>query len=286
MYDPKSVAHEIRYPWPAHSKKWCDARGLSPNDFVRTYRANFITIWHNDPERTGTGNRTDDSCGWFDRTPGPYSDAVAYLLADQTFMHDVKLALDRHDLTTAPFYEGISEAPIRYNRLSAADTLAVVWMVAQSLELRRWWNGQNGKRGAHGSPWFRRAFMRRRSIVEVAADLALDPLDNLSSVDTPERMVRLTAAALNRRFRPWWRHPRWHVHHWSFQVHPLQQLRRYLFDRCSGCGKGFAYGESPVSNGASRESGQQKLWHMNCHSSATLAPSAASGEWDASTKRA
>jgi hypothetical protein len=39
-------------------------------------------VWHIDPEKRGTGNRTDDSCGWFDRTPGDYADAVAYLLKD------------------------------------------------------------------------------------------------------------------------------------------------------------------------------------------------------------
>lgn len=56
MHDPMTVAFEIRYPW---RKYGADA----PNDFLREYRAPFITIWHVDPEKRGD----DDSCDWFGR---------------------------------------------------------------------------------------------------------------------------------------------------------------------------------------------------------------------------
>jgi len=59
MHDPSSVAHEIKYPWRKYGKK-------GTNDFDRSYRETFITIWHRDPEIGGS----DDSCGWF--TP-PFS---------------------------------------------------------------------------------------------------------------------------------------------------------------------------------------------------------------------
>jgi hypothetical protein len=59
--------------------------------------------------RPWIGNRTDDSCGWFDRTPGDYTDAVAYLLKDQSFMHGVRLIIARREAMPYPFYEGISE---------------------------------------------------------------------------------------------------------------------------------------------------------------------------------
>jgi len=267
-YDPKTVAFDIKFPWK---------RGLMSKDGRRVggYSPTFITIWHNDPEKPGTGNRTDDSCGWFDRTPGPYADAVKYLLADQTFMHDVKGVIARRDLTQAPFYEGISEKPLYFHRLSAADTFALVAMVAQELELRRWWNGQNGKRGAHGSPFWIRLFMRKRPVLEFAAGLALHPLDNLSSVEDAEAAVRLVAAALNRHFRPWWRHPRWHIHHWSFQIHPLQALRRFLFERCASCGKGYPYGYSPIGTW-----GGDETFHHECYAATALGPSSADGKVD------
>lgn len=233
MYDPSTVAFDIKYPWKAGSERF-------------SYRPSFITIWHEDPEKPGTGNRTDDSCGWFDRTPGPFADAVSYVLKDKSFMHDVGLTLKRRKRVPYPFYEGISEEQLYGNRLSAGDAFALVVMIASELELRRWWNGQNGKRGACEDVWLK-TFTRKRSVTDFAAGLALHPLDNLSHVEAAESMVRLTAAALNRHFRPWYRHPRWHVWHWRLQIHPLQQLARVLFDRCATCGKGFRWGYSPTS---------------------------------------
>jgi hypothetical protein len=250
MHDPSTLAFDIKYPWKSRGD----------------YRESFISIWHVDPEKPDTGNRSDDSCGWFDRTPGPFADAVNYLLRDQGFMHDVKNVIARRDLVQAPFYEGISERPLHYHRLSAADSLAVVWMIASALEMRRWWNGQNGKTGASRSFWMRR-LRRQRPVVEIAANLALNPIDNLSSVEEPEAMVRLIAAALNRHFRPWWRHPRWHVWHWKIQVRPLQKLNRFLFERCASCGRGYPYGYSPIGTWEG-----DKTFHHECYSRDALVP--------------
>lgn len=50
-----------------------------------------------------------------------------------------------------------------------------------------------------------------------------------------------------RRPRPWYRHPRWHVHHWKVQVHFTQALKRYLFSRCSKCGGRFTWNYAPMS---------------------------------------
>jgi len=50
-------------------------------------------------------------------------------------------------------------------------------------------------------------------------------------------------AGLIMRDRRWWfQHPRWHVWHWQIKVEPLLQIKRWLFSRCAGCRKGFAYG--------------------------------------------
>lgn len=40
---------------------------------------------------------------------------------------------------------------------------------------------------------------------------------------------------------------RWHVHHWSVQVHPWQAIRRWVFDRCRVCHRGFPYGYCPTT---------------------------------------
>ena len=70
--------------------------------------------------------------------------------------------------------------------------------------------------------------------------------------------------------RPWYRHPRWHFWHWQFQVHPWQTLRRWLFTRCAGCGRRFAWGESPITNQWETPKpkfmrGETGLYHDCCH---------------------
>lgn len=64
--------------------------------------------------------------------------------------------------------------------------------------------------------------------------------------------------------RPWFRHPKWHIHHWRIQVHCLQKLRRWLFERCAGCGKGYSWGYCPTSNW-----GGKPTWHSECYGKAS-----------------
>ncbi|WP_298800147.1 hypothetical protein [uncultured Devosia sp.] len=223
MHDPLTQAFDIRLPWPG-----------------RAYGIPLVTIWHVDPEKPCRGQRSDDSCGWFDRRPREYADAVIYLLNDNEFMHDLKRSIATRKPVTG--YHGHT-----FPRMPAGEVLAATLMVANYLELRRWWNGQDGKAGAHASFWLRH-FTRRRKVGSIAADLALDPLDNLSATEDAEGMVRIVAACLHRRFKPWWRHPRWHVHHWTVQIHLWQTFRRWALSRCCKCGGRFAWGESPTSD--------------------------------------
>jgi hypothetical protein len=51
MFDPLSVAIEIKYPW----------RNKPSEFFPKGYRDTFITIWHKDPCSDGS----DNSCDWF-----------------------------------------------------------------------------------------------------------------------------------------------------------------------------------------------------------------------------
>lgn len=212
-------------------------------------------IWHIDAERRTEGQRTDDSCGWFDRRPREYGDAVTYLLRNETTMHEINLILARKVETLAPYYKGISERQISYPRLPAADCLALCLMVTHELENRRWWNGQDGNGGASDKLW-RKWLTRRRRVGGIAFDLALSPLDNLSSVDSAEEVIRLIAGALARRFKPWWKHPRWHVHHWKVNFDLPRNLRR-MFQRCGHCGGRLGFGYCPTIVGS-------KTCHGDC----------------------
>lgn len=67
--------------------------------------------------------------------------------------------------------------------------------------------------------------------------------------DSPEHRAfqPLKDAIRALRVREGWRiHPRWHVWHWRFQVHPLQQFKRWAFSRCCKCGRRFTWGYSPM----------------------------------------
>jgi len=55
MYDPMTVAHEIKRPWPQKVKS------LDPKGW--RYFPAILVIWHVDPETDGS----DDSCDWFNR---------------------------------------------------------------------------------------------------------------------------------------------------------------------------------------------------------------------------
>jgi hypothetical protein len=59
--------------------------------------------------------------------------------------------------------------------------------------------------------------------------------------------------------RPWWKHPKWHIHHWRVQVHVIQALKRWLFARCSKCGGRFKWREGAVGNWGGGE-----IWHIRC----------------------
>lgn len=71
--------------------------------------------------------------------------------------------------------------------------------------------------------------------------------------------------------RPWWKHPRWHFRHWRFQVHPIQDLQRWLFSRCAKCGKRFAWGYAPIASGWNLPGprwfrGERGVYHHECQS--------------------
>lgn len=257
-YHPETLAFSFP-PYPRggaslrnHPKPWSMGRAL----YALKPWIGF-DVWHIDPEKPAQGQRTDDSCGWFDRRPREYAEAVNELLRDTAAMHDIRLTLDRRKTVPMPFYEGISEPHTDpdtvqgYPRLTQADTLALVLMVARQLERTRWW------RKRYPASWWKRPFIRERNVNEVAFDLALNPVDNLSSSDDAACLVRLIAGALHRHFKPWWKHPRWHVHHWQVNVDLARNLRR-MFQPCATCGKRLGFGVSPG------DPGDGTHHHMKC----------------------
>ncbi len=151
------------------------------------------------------------------------------------------------------------------------------------------WHVDPEKDGTDNSCWKRRPRGREKALFEAiresiwdletvigngpvfGSDLYPDIADQ-GPLGTPfEKLRNIQAAWLYKPGRPW----RWHVWHWRFQIHPLQNFKRWAFSRCEKCGKRFGWGESPVSG---QWSGTGPLWFRSeKHVRHGSAPVAASG---------
>lgn len=239
MHDPCTVAFDIPNPFSWYFDKFTyeKQKKLGKDKFdrfnINGYKMNtLITVWHVDPETDGS----DDSCGYSSPkftesdkklikefvdwdVPHPYFSA--------SYLKDTAVVLD-------PEYPSLKS-------ISAGECLALVQAVWAMIAWRK----------------DRRNDLTTAELWECVS-LATSPMDNLRRTlardDEYEKgsqvrnFIMSVFRAYNRHHRPWYKKPKWHVHHWKLQIHPTQQLRRFLFDRCNICKKGFKYGEAPGSS--------------------------------------
>lgn len=247
MYDPSTVAFEIKYPWRrAPSAFW-----------PKGHRDTFVTIWHEDPElpSSKTGLRSDDSCGWF-RPPTTAEEREKF----RKIGGEVYSTIFEKQCRTR---EGADYAHICYEP-TTRDAI--------------YWSWRRIKREHTNHAWQfggQRNYLSAAELEEIYS-LSSNPVDNLRAsvarIQDQESFSKffLNVYSLYRRFcRPWYRHPRWHFWHWRLQVHPWQKLRRRLFSRCATCGKPFTYGYSPTTNSWDRERprwfrSESDVHHMEC----------------------
>lgn len=208
------------------------------NDFEREYRESFITVWHRDPEKNGD----DDSCGW--SYPEPPEDLVKKLESDLTF-------LCRED-----------KEALRYQRANEGPQMwRLLWLQRASF-------------------WDRKKGLSARQIAGLlyADSFPGNREDTWQPSDDLHREAWIIARVYHQAIRPWWQHPRWHVWHWRLQMHPTRALKRWLFSRCSVCGKGFTWGYAPLSDswhgtGPRWFRGERDVRHFDCHHPASAAGS-------------
>lgn len=198
----------------------------------------LVTIWHVDPETDGT----DDSCGYTFPKPS---------------MENKKIIFEavKWDISN-PFYSSpympLTQVDPKYNysQTLAGDTVAHI--AAAWLHIK--WCHKKNKKLSSGE------------ITEIFK-LGVTPDDNLRSIlsDMEEQSEYRVTRFLNcvmRSYlayhRPWWKHPKWHIHHWEFQIHPYQKLKRMLFERCAICNSRFKWGYAPISN-------NKLLYHHDCY---------------------
>lgn len=222
MHDPMTVAHEIK--WPISFRK----NSISGEKYYNP----LITIWHIDPEKDGT----DDSCGWFKRAHH----------GDQVLLERIKkdFAFDFQYWFNDAGYPKFSTIAIAVDMYSKA-----AWALFKFNRRRH------------------RRFMRKYlyDIIHFAENHvdSLHPAITMKyGVESKDARVNHFAAIIYgdilRKITPWYKHPRWHIHHWKIQFHPWQNFKRRHFDKCCICGKrGFK--SSPMSDWDGT-----KMWHQEC----------------------
>lgn len=189
-------------------------------------------VWHIDPEKPGPGNRTDNSCGWFPRdlTP-PIQKAVDQLLGggwegERRMVENAMLRAGPYDAR----YSSIKRMPAGEGYAMALMMLTLIDRL--SLRGRRYhWR--------RDSEW--KAQLR---VQRLAQRLTLNDTDSLLEIDEPERFIKLLAVAYRRDIRPWWKHPRWHVHHWKIHFDLGRNIKR-MFEPCATCRRPLGFGYSP-----------------------------------------
>lgn len=239
MHDPMTVAFDIRLPlW------W------------REYKPTIVTIWHVDPERDGS----DDSCGWFMRAQ--HGDPAVLEKIVKRFEGDWDKVFKSD--SNRVFLCGLF-TPNGEPHFSVPGVVLNLFFYAACEVFNS--NGRTNWRRA-------KRFMSKHLLdillfAENPTDSLYDtltrkfevgcqePYTKTSRDDRIRSLAGIIYAWILRAERPWWKHPRWHLHHWKIQIHPLQSFKRWLFSRCEQCGKRFGWGESPI---ASSWYGTGPLW--------------------------
>jgi hypothetical protein len=245
MHDPMTVAFDIKYPWK-------DKTG---------YRNTFITIWHVDPET----DRSDDSCGWFLRPRHLDKKVLDKIVKEFSFDWDGFFETEDKKYNCGLFLE---------NGQPHFSVIGITINLFYKAALEVFRSRQKGS----GYKYQKKAMRYiQRNLAEILF-FAENPVDSLfnsitrkfeegckeeytpqAREDRIRSMAGVVYSYIERDLRPWYKHPRWHIHHWKIQIHPLPKISRFLFDRCCICGKRFGYRESPIGNWEGN-----KIWHSKC----------------------
>ena len=221
-----------------------------PNPFLpkrHGYRPPIITIWHVDPETDGT----DDSCDWFGRKPTKrQQEALRWLAKDEA----------REPWFTAHVGKRIDD-PVKAEALARGAYLMTALTMRVDVTIDE--AEREANRLIHNPMDNCRSLFAYQSGYH-----GNDDRDDYWREEHAYDLFRVMAGAIIRNHRPWYRHPRWHIHHWEIQVHPVQHFKRWTFSRCTKCGGRFRWGESPVGpwsgDGPRWFKPEPGVHHMHC----------------------
>ena len=251
MHDPSTVAFEIYYPW--HKRFWqTDSQYMMEKN--SKFHTPFITIWHEDPETDGS----DDSCGWFMRSKHGDKKILEKIIKEFEFNWDSNWTSENNNR----YYTGYFRPDGTMNMSIHGIVLDLFFRAAHIV-----FNCNHKKKDKYINKNLARILhfaenpidSLHTSITRKFENACGEPYSEASRKEWIQTTASIIYGYILRDARPWYKHPRWHIHHWHFQIHPLQGIKRYLFDRCVICKKGFKWGETPITNWDCN-----KIWHEGC----------------------
>lgn len=236
MHDPATLAFSVKSPFKRKGG----------------YRNDILNIWHVDPCK-GPGG--DDTCGWFMRSY--HGDEKVLKKIESRFEFDWDRVFKSDCGKT--YFSGYFKPD--GSPAHSVHSIGLNLFFLAALEV----------------------FKSRRQADRFMKDNLFDilifaenPVDSMHDgitckfsdgvSDPKKRAERIHQFAsmiygwILRHSRPWYKHPRWHIHHWKIEVPFLRKLKRWMFTKCCKCGKGFYWNECPTSDWHGT-----KLWHGNCH---------------------
>lgn len=181
----------------------------SPFKSKSGYKSSLIDIWHVDPDKRGD----DDSCGWFIREH-----------------HLDKKNLDwiRRD-----FEYSYKEWYFESNGLARFSPHAVLLMMYN----RTVWEMLKGDTNFKSKA--REKFIKKHLYdILLFAENDTDSLVSTLTSATKEEVAGVSgiiAADVARKLRPWYKHPRWHIHHWEVRFNFIHDFYRNYIQKCDSC---------------------------------------------------
>lgn len=231
------------------------------------YRNPLITIWHNDPEKDGT----DDSCGWFIRGRHVQKGIIDKVVKEFEFEWDKTFKGENGFIYNCGWFNPQGE-----NVLSVNAIVLNMYLRAYKIAMNPNDKIDPGKMWDRSWKFLNKNLAQIYYFAENNTDSMRDSIvrkfeRGCGEEYTKERRqawinncASIVVCDILRKMRPWYKHPRWHIHHWSIQIHPLQRLKRLFWDKCCVCGKrGFK--SSPMSDWHGT-----KLWHQECDQTAKV----------------
>lgn len=217
MHDPDTLAFRVRLPIPFGKQRRKDYSGGW---------FEIAEIWHHDP----CSDHSDDSCGWFIR-------------ARHGDKHTLKKIIHafQFEWTNAyqPWFHG--------NGDPALSTIGIVVQMFQVAAFHHF----NGSR-RRTEKFMRRYLFQIIAFAENSTDTmatsiqgrwgeAQQPADERAA-----EAARIIYPFVLRLTRPWWKHPRFHVHHWRIYFPIARWLRHRILSRENNAATSKPHPESHV----------------------------------------